>query len=1017
VSPTTERHFSVLGSVEVRVDGRRIDLGGAKPRALLAALLANRGRPVSVHTLTETIWGDHPPATAQKSIQKFVSALRRILDDALLTREPGYLIQVADDEVDAAVLETALSRARAGAAGWEEAVESALAAWRGDPYPELADTQWGVAEASRLAELRLEGLELLFEARLDRGEHAAAVAELEELVSRHPFRERFWAQLMLALYRSDRQSDALDAYRRLRTLLGKELGIEPSPELSRLEERILLHDPGLAPVQDPDSPHHLPSSLTSFVGRGSEMAEIRDLVATSRLVTLLGTAGSGKTRLAIEVGRSLLGEFADDGVWFVDLAPVRSPDQVADAIAKPLGIGHLADRPTEEVLADYLAGRRLLLILDNCEHLVNKAASTADRLLHSTSRLVILATSRERLGVEGEVIVDLAPLPYPSASQTATEDFDAVRLFMERARAVSGADELSSSPSVVGEIVRRLDGIPLALELAATRVRSLGLIALRDRLDDRFSVLVSPSRTGLDRHLTLRAAVDWSYQLLDEPEHVLFPRLSVFRGGFTVEAAAAVCGFAPLDENTIPDLVGELVDRSLVTVAGITDTGRRYRLLETLTEFGQLVLDSTEVGTVRDRHADYFRRVAESAADRLRGLEQQKWLAALRADHDNLRKALSWAATTSPETAVRMAVALSRFWDSVGPRSEGHEWMRRAVELSEHLDPRLRIAALIEASDLFSSKHASLPLHYAEQALDVARELGDPPSEAKALRALSWALALDEKPERARLVGLEALALFEDQDDSWERALCLERLGDIGYQDPVWSVDMLTRALQIYREIGDRTREALALYKSADRLAGGLGNTDKALTYAEEAVAILDELGSVHDGAHAKLEYGKILRRVEKYERAEEVLGEALAQLTKSGDERCSVRALTALGTTLVDAGDKAAAEEALLESLRRGRHLDEMHTLRIALAGLARLAADSNRLEEAVMLLGFVKEMGRRLDVQPSETSQEKRETYLEGLRDRVGPEFEGLWVRGGELGLDEAIGLALASPAGRLP
>lgn len=995
----------------MRVDGARLDLGGAKPRALLATLLAHRGRPVSAHTLTEALWGDDAPATAQKSIQKYVSALRKHLGGALVTREPGYLIEVGDDEVDASALEAALRLARHGAPGWEQTLESALAAWRGDPYPELADTDWGPAESERLAQLRLEGLELVFEARLARGENATVVAELERLVTEHPFREHLWAQLMLALYRSDRQSEALDAYRRLRALLG-EVGIEPSPELSRLEERILLHDPGLAPER-PVATSNLPAALTTFVGRSSEMAEISELVTMSRLVTILGAAGSGKTRLAIEAGRSLLADFAEDGVWFIDLAPVRSPDQVADAIAQPLGVGHLADRPTEEVLAEYLAGRRPLLVLDNCEHLADKVAAITDRLLRSSSGLVVLATSRERLGVEGEAIVDVSSLPYPSASQEVTEDFDAIRLFLERARAVSRIEELTSHLTVVGEIVRRLDGIPLALELAAARVRGLGIIGLRDRLDDRFSVLVSTSRIVLDRHTTLQAAVDWSYRLLAEPDQILFRRLSVFRGGFTAEAAARVCGFAPIPEDLIPEMLGNLVDKSLVTMVTRGGAGGRYRLLETLREFGMLVLAPAEQGLVRDNHARYFLRLAEQAASHLRGLEQQSWLAVLSADHDNLRKALTWAATTAPESAVRMAIALSRFWDSVGPRSEGHEWLKRAVELSEHLDPALNIEALVQASDIHSSKHASLPRRYAEQAVAAARTAGDRLGEARALRALCWALALDEQAESSREAGLEALAIFEGHDDRWDLAHCLERLGQGGYQDPQWSIGMLSRAREIYRDVGDRSREALVLYKIADRLAGGLGEVTTALTYAEEAVAICDELGSVHDGAHARLEYGKILRRAGEMERAEQTLRAALAQLTKSGDERCSIRALTALGTTLVDAGDTTLATETLMESLRRGRDLGETHTSRIALAGLARLAEDSGRHEFAVVLLGFVEETGHRLDVPVPKTSQERREARLTGLRERLGAdEFDRLWATGTALSVDEAVDLAVGSP-----
>lgn len=993
-------------------------LGGPKPRVVLAALLARQGRSVSTNGLIDVLWGDRPPATATKTLQKYVSQLRKEVGETLVTRPDGYAIRVRDDQVDARRFEEMVTAAdTAGTAERIELLEEALALWRGEAYPELADTPAEIAEAARLDELRMSAVESLIEARLDSGEHDHVVGRLEGLVAEHPFRERFWGQLMLALYRSGRQSDALDAYQRLRTVLGEELGIEPSPELSRLEERILLHDPSLAPATTDEDHHNLPSALTSFVGRTVEMGEIGDLLAQGRLVTILGPAGSGKTRLAAELGRALLNDFAEGGVWFVDLAPVRSPDQVADAIAKPLGVGRLADRPTEEVLAGYLARRRLLMILDNCEHLVARVAAVADRLLRSCPGLVVLATSRERLGVTGEMIYDLAPLPYPDESEPVTEEFDGVRLFLERARAVSRDEELTSNRAAVGEVVRRLDGIPLALELAAARVRTLGLLELRDRLDDRFSVLVSPSRAGLDRHVTLQAAVDWSYQLLEEEEQTLFRRLSVFRGGFNLEAVEEVCGFDPLSPGSIGEMVGELVDKSLVTVGASRAERRRYSLLETLRDFGHLMLLPPEVGTLRDAHARYFCEFAEDAARRINGSQQIESLAALRAEHDNLRKALRWAAATSPETAVRLAIALSGYWDSVGPRAEGHEWLSRAVELSRALDPGLRIEALVKASDLFSSAHASLPRGYAEEALAEAKAVGDSLGEGQALRALSWALALDDKPNAALDAGLEALAIFEGQDDLWELALCLERVGQFGYRDPEWSIDVLNEALELYRRVGDRTREALVLYKIADRLSNSLGDMIEARRHVEEAIAICDEVGNVHDAAHARMEYGKILRRSGDYQQAVQTLEEALDQLTRQGDQRCTTRTLTALGTAQVDAGDHETAVQTLRDALERGRDVSEKHTSRVAIAGLARLMAESGRNVDAVVLFGFVEEMTQRLAIPVSDASRQKREAQLRDLREQVGgEEFDRLWERGRGLDVDEAIGIAVGTPVSPL-
>jgi predicted ATPase len=1007
----TDMRFRVLGPIEVAVDDRPINLGGAKQRTLLAALVAKRNRPVTSDVLIEMLWGDHAPATAHKSIQKYVSALRKDLGDDLLTRAGGYVVSVGDDAIDAEVFEGLVAEARRSFQP-ESLLEDALALWRGDPYPELIDAEAAFAEVARLTELRAEAEELLIDARLAGGRHAEIIGSIEDLISKNPYRERLWGQLMLALYRAGRQTEALDAYRRLRRTLGEELGIEPSDELQHLEEQILLHDPALDAIVA--VPGNLPAAVTSLVGRSREQDRVSELLSSSRLITLLGPAGSGKTRLALEMGRSRARRF-QSGVWFVDLAPVRSPDQVVDAVAGPLGVGGAAERSTESVLAEFLSPRRLLLIVDNCEHLVAKIAGVLADLLRAAPGLVVIATSRERLGIEGEAIFDVPPLPYPTPEDEATEDFDAVRLFLERARAVDAGVDHALEQATIGEIVRRLDGMPLAIELAAARVRTLGLFELIDGLNDRFSLLASPSRGRLERHQTLEAAVDWSYQLLDPDEQTLFRRLSVFRGGFDLDSAAEVCGYAPLAEDRIVGLASNLADKSLVAVSPMTLGRRRYFMLETLREFAQVVLDPTETRAMRDAHAVHFMRFAEEASMQLRGPDQTKWFAALSADHDNMRKALDWAAATDPEIAVQLAVALTKYWDSVGPRAEGHEWLRRAVDLSRPLDPRLHIEALLGASDMFSSYHASLPRRFAEEALDLARSLGDGWGEARALRALSWALSLDEYPDEAVAVGLEALPVFEEGDDPWELALCLERLGQASYADPAWSVEKLERACQIYSEVGDRSREALTLYKMADRLAHSLDDLDTAKVYAKEAVEICAEVGNFHDLAHAKLEYGKVLRRAGEPDRASVVLREAFDQLTKSGDERCSVRALTALGTSLLAGGDSEDAAETLRESLRRGRELDERHTSRAALAGLAGIMTEEGREAEAVVLYGIVDRLGQTLAVPVSETSKTKRDALLASLRERVGPtEFDHAWAQGREMTLDEAMKIALGPAVG---
>jgi tetratricopeptide (TPR) repeat protein len=551
----------------------------------------------------------------------------------------------------------------------------------------------------------------------------------------------------------------------------------------------------------------------------------------------------------------------------------------------------------------------------------------------------------------------------------------------------------------------------LAIELAAARTRTIGLEEIRERLDDRFSLLTSPSAVPLERHSTLRAAVDWSYRLLNREERALLQRLSVFRGSFDLTAAAIVCGTSPLERDGLPDLLEGLVDKSLVVRIPAETSRGRYFLLETLREFAHAQLGANKSGPLRDAHADYYLGLAEDAATRLTGPEQAVWFHRIRLEHDNLRKALSWTATTDKQKMVRIAVAMGRYWDSVGPRSEGHDWLRRAVEMSKQTDSELRVEALLQASEIFSSHHAALPRRYAE-ALAISERTGNTLGVARSLCALTWSLALEEDPENAIEHGLRALPIIEELDDRWELALCLERLGQAGYQRPEWSIEMLQRACRIYRELGDRTREALTLYKMADRMPQGLDQIETAREYAERAVTTLEEIGSANDRAHAKLEYGKILRRTGEPKRAIVMLKGAFEQLSRSGDDRCSARALTALGTSELEAGDFDAAKTCLRRALQRGHDLDEQHTMRAALAGLARLMTLEDRKDEAVAILAVVDTLSQTLGVPVSTKSSRKRRAILETLRAGVGKtQFDRLWERGTSMSLDEALEAILES------
>ena len=486
---------------------------------------------------------------------------------------------------------------------------AALALWRGPPLAEVADELFAQAEIARLEALRLQAVEDRLEADLALGRHGDAGAELEALVAEHPLRERFWGQLMLAQYRSGRQGEALRTYQAVRALLVERLGVEPGTELRRLHAAVLGQDRALellTPVPG-EPPNNLPRQLATFIGREWELAEIRELLRSGRLVTLVGVGGAGKSRLALEAAaNSLLG--FPGGTWLVELAPLTQPGLVVPTLASLLGVSEHPERPLVDLVAERLRKAQALLVLDNCEHLLAEVAALAQRLLQSCARLSILATSRERLGLTGELLRPVSGLgvPRPGADEASeVGDADASKLLVERAATVRPGFRLDqSTAAAVAQICRRLDGLPLAIELAAARVNALEVEQIAARLDDRFRLLDHGERTALPRHQTLRAVVDWSYGLLSDAERRLFDRAAVFTGGFTLAAAEAVCAEPGEDEDAVPSLLSRLVDKSLILSEHTVTASGRYRVLETLRMYGLERLHEREEATrVRDRHA------------------------------------------------------------------------------------------------------------------------------------------------------------------------------------------------------------------------------------------------------------------------------------------------------------------------------------------------------------------------------------------------------------------------------
>ncbi|GII30851.1 BTAD domain-containing putative transcriptional regulator [Planotetraspora mira] len=818
---------SLLGAMEVTDDdGERIVVAGPRVRALLAVLAVRPGQVVSADGLVDALWGDDPPATAANALQTLVKRLRAALrrPDAVVWRAGGYVLDVDPTHVDVQhfavlrVIGDAGDPARAA-----DALDEALALWRGPALADLLGVPYLANVATSLEEQRLAALEGRAEAYLSLGRDLDLSAE----AAAHPLRERLCALAMRALARSGRQAEALALYDKTRQALADDLGVDPGPDLRGAHLAVLRGEiPGVrrgrpdggrtTPPRAPLTPA-LRAPLTTFVGRGDEVAHLGGLLKRTRLVTIIGPGGAGKTRLAIEtalrVSAQPHGGPRPDGAWLVELASVTDTVDVPHAVLNALGImservvtGEWREdaRDPVEHLVTSLAGRALLLVLDNCEHVVGAAAALADRLLKECPGVRVLATSREPLGVPGETLAPIPPLGLPPAGATVADasDYPAVRLLADRAAAVRPGFTLDEeNVDAVVTICRRLDGMPLAIELAAARLRALGPAQLAARLDDRFRLLTGGNRTALPRQRTLRAVVEWSWDLLTPDERALAGRLAVFAGGATLEAAESVCG----DPGEVTATLPLLVDKSLVEV---TDDGR-YRMLETIRAYAlERLAEAGESGEFHRRHARHFLALAEEAEPHLRAAGQLEWIARLGAEQDNLHAALRWAIDSGDvEISLRLCGELSWYWWVRGYGSEAAVWAGRVVDLVGDRPPtgllrhyaacRFGIAALQLGHAMADRERIDAMFREMESLIAAAEREG--PVHPMLLIVRVVIAAMSGQDERAR----SFLQQYAESDDPWlANSALMIRGGSLGLSaDPMRDLEA---AVAGFRRTGDR---------------------------------------------------------------------------------------------------------------------------------------------------------------------------------------------------------------------
>ena len=838
----------VLGPLEVRHGPESIAVPGPRLQAVLGVLALRAGQTVSVTELIDAAWreGAAPP-TAVKTVRSHVAHLRQLLrnhgcDEVLRPSPPGYLLAVPAGAVDRFRFEHAAAAGRALRERGEHAAaaaefRAALTHWRGEVLAGCELHGWAAADATRLAEARLEVVESSVEAEFAAGGHREAVAELEYLVRRHPFRERLWELLMLALHAAGRQADALTAYQRARGVLRDELGVDPSQRLRDLEARILRGEqavPTVAPREaavlagtpPPRPAGRVPAPVTPLVGRAAETGAVTELVRTHRLVTLSGPGGCGKTRVAIAVCQALAATTAEqrfDPVVFVDLAPIVDPTLVAPTVATALGVPQHPHLPLAQTVAQHYAGYRTLLVLDNCAHLVDQCAMLATALLACCPRLHVLATSRAALGAFGETVRSVPPLPVPPRGVSSGADllgYGGVELFAQRADIPDLSALTPAEAGALSVVCTAVDGLPLALELAAARARVLSLPELADALvTDRLDVLASGPRTGRPQHRTLRACVDWSYNLLDADEQGLLRALAVVAGTCDLPAAAALCP-ASGSSTAALDLVGRLVSKSLL-VTERQPTGTRYRMLDTIRHYAaeQLAAHPGEHAIAGARHAAHYAWLAEELDSRLRGAELEHVLDRLAAEHDNLRAAMAWLTTAghpgAGTSALRLATALWQYCYLRGHYAEGRGWLRDALHTEQPAaDPALVGAALDGAAALahYACDYAEAT-GLGERALALYRELDDDRGTARALTRLGSVARERARYRQAIELHSDALALFEKAQDEWGIGHTLQLLGFASWLSGDFDAagEWSTRALRALTAVGDKERIAWTL--------------------------------------------------------------------------------------------------------------------------------------------------------------------------------------------------------------
>ena len=959
----------LLGQFDLRLDDHPIEIPSRPAQSLLAYLALNPGTAYRRERLAGLLWPDATEANARSYLRQALWRIRKVLESArrnyFLTDDLTIAFDAeAEYSLDVAVLEREVSANPPTDELWR-----CVEVYHGELLPGFYD-EWVAPERERLQAIYEHKLTLLLDRLVAEQRWPEAIQWAERWIAVGHMPEPAYRALMLAYSATGDRASMAAAYQRCVEALQRELDVEPSAVTRSLYEQLSRSEStavtGRTPIESkPPATDNLPRPLTTFIGREREVAEVKRLLTStsSRLITLTGTGGCGKTRLALQVGQTVRPDFPQ-GVWLIELAPVADPALVPQTVATTLGLHEESGRPILTTLIDYLRGRKTLLLLDNCEHVIAASAQLAESLLHACPDLTILASSREQLGIAGETAVRVPSLSipemHPSPSLETLSHYEAVQLFVDRARlALPEFSVAAENANAIVQICQRLDGIPLAIELAAARANVLGVEQIAARLVNAFRLLTGGSRTALPRQQTLRALMDWSYNLLSEAERTLLRRLSVFAGGWTLEAAEAIGAdedaAGMIQPDNVLDLLTRLVNKSLVIAEGMQSDRVRYRLLETIRQYArEKMSDFCDSDCVWDRHLDYFVSLAERAEPELRGPQQVQWLNRLKDEVDNLHAALDWSLEGNVQAGLRLASALYHFTTRYGSVCALAEKLQRLLQQPEaQARTVLRAKALEAAANLISwNGELAEARALAEASLEIYRELGDVRGEAHCLDTLGTIVCIMDDYEVGRPLVLESLRLYRTLDDQQGIATALLDLGGLAdNKERERAYAYLQECLAIFRECGDLIGIGYAL-SELGLVALRQGDFVQAQHWLEEGLHVEDSVGG--PDAMILMYLGQLALRQGDYTRARAYFEQGLTLSQETGITVIALWSTANLGYVYLREGEEECAQDTFAEVQQRFREMGSRIGVVYALEGLASLAAQQSEPERAVRLYAW---------------------------------------------------------------